>query len=181
MSAPSLENAPSSVASPEGRRILIAIVTGELGDRIQAWREQHDPFQARRIPPHTTLCYWAPAVELEVIEAQVRHAFTAPVTVRLGGVHEFDNDQRTFYVGIEDTAALDEARRRLYDGTHLELAGFREWAWHVTCVRESIGRDHDELCAAAASLTINQPWHISEVGYFELRDGRYETLARWQV
>ena len=51
------ENAPSSVASPQGRRVLVAVVTGDPGERIQQWREKHDPDQAHRLPPHTTLCY----------------------------------------------------------------------------------------------------------------------------
>ena len=107
---------PSEV-SPPGRRVLVAVVTGEVGARIQAWRERHDPEQAARLPPHTTLCYWAPVVEPELLERQVRHAFDRPVAVRLGSVHEFDNQDHTFYVEVLDTADLDAARARLYDGT----------------------------------------------------------------
>ena len=81
----------------------------------------HDPEQASRLPPHTTLCYWAPTVEPELLERQVRHAFDRPISVRLGSVHEFGNADQTFYVEVLETAALDAARARLYDGTHLEL------------------------------------------------------------
>lgn len=175
------ENGPSSVASPEGRRILIAVVTGTVGERIQAWRMEHDPAQSERIPPHTTLCYWAPTVEPAILEAQVRHAFASSVTVRLGEVHEFDNDQRTFYVEILDTAGLDEARDRLYDGTHVALPGDRAWTWHVTCVRESRGQDPGPIREAAQTLALNEPWRVDRIEYMELRVGRYESLASWQV
>ena len=163
------ENAPSSVTSPQGRRVLVAVVTGDPGERIQQWREKHDPDQAHRLPPHTTLCYWVPALDPSVLERQVRHAFSEPVGVALGGVREFDNDQRTFYVEVMETEALNASRRRLYDGTFVELAGFREWDWHVTCVRESLGRDVDRLCECARDLRIDAPWAINEVAFMELQ------------
>jgi 2'-5' RNA ligase len=138
-------NRMTSAASPQGRRILVALVTGEAGQRIQAWREQHDAEQAKRLPPHTTLCYWTPDVPLEQLEQQLRHAFPAPVTVRLGPVREFDNDQHTFYVEVEGTEALEECRRALYDGTFVNLPAAEAWAWHITCVRDSRDRDLEEL------------------------------------
>jgi 2'-5' RNA ligase len=175
------ENAPSSAVSPDGRRIMVAVVTGEAGDRIQRWRERHDPEQARRLPPHTTLCYWTPDVDLDRLERQVRHAFAGPVEVTLGGVREFDNDQHTFYIDVLDTGALDDARRRLYDSTHVALPGYREWTWHVTCVRESLGHDLDVLRAAAANLRVESRWKVDTVACLELRGDRYEPLATWCV
>jgi hypothetical protein len=175
------ENAPSSVISPEGRRVLVAVVTGEPGARIQRWRETHDPGQASRIPPHTTLCYWVPEVPLADLKSQVIHAFRRPVRVRLGAVEEFDNEQHTFYVAVSDSAELDAARRRLYDGRYVALAGFREWTWHVTCVRESIGRDLLPLRAAARDLSLHSDWHIDTVACLELQDARYVALAEWSV
>jgi hypothetical protein len=171
---------PSEV-SPSGRRVLVAVVTGAAGERIQAWRQRYDPEQARRLPPHATLCYWAPVVEPEVLERQVRHAFDRPVSVRLGGVHEFDNDDRTFYVKVEDTDALDAARVRLYDGTHLELPGRDSWTWHVTCVRYGIRGNLDELRRAASELTLDMPWQVDTVACLELRGDRYEPVAEWHV
>jgi hypothetical protein len=174
-------NAPSSQASPPGRRILVAIVTGDAGDRLQRWRTVHDPVQARRLPPHTTLCYWAPSVESEALERQVRHAFDAPVAVRLGGLREFDNDEETFYVQVLDTAPLDAARARLYDGTHLALPGRHEWTWHVTCVRDARRRDKDALRGAAVELCLDVVWTIDTIGYLDLRGKQYEPLAVWKV
>ena len=107
---------PPSDVSPPGRRVLVAVVTGEVGDRVQAWRLEHDTEQAHRLPPHTTLCYWAPELSPE-LDQQIRHAFSRPVTVTLGKVHEFGNVDRTFYLNVDNTAELDQSRRRLYDGT----------------------------------------------------------------
>lgn len=173
----------SEEASPQGRRVLVAVVTGEPGARIGAWRAEHDPEQAGRIPPHATLCYWAPAVPADDpgLDAQVRHAFAEPVVVRLGGVREFGNREGTFYVAVRDTAALDAARRRLYDGTHLALPGRPDWEWHVTCVRSARGRDRAALRAAAAELVLDAAWAIARVALLELRGERYESLAEWAV
>jgi len=173
----------SASASPQGRRVVVAVVTGEPGARIQAWRTVHDPEQARRLPPHATLCYWAPALPPDdpALGAQVRHAFAEPVVVRLGRVREFGNPDGTFYVEVRDTAPLDAARRRLYDGTHLALPGTPDWEWHVTCVRSSRGRDLAALRAAAGELAVDADWPIETIAYLELRGERYESLAEWHL
>jgi len=167
--------------SPQGRRILIAIVTGEVGEKIQAWRTINDPEEAIRLPPHTTLCYWAPTVEPELLEQQVRHAFPAPITVHLGEVHEFENREQTFFIEVGDTEALDAAREVLYDGSIVELPRDRNWIWHVTCVRRSTGRDRAELQAALAGFSVNAPWTIDTIAYMELRGNIYETIAEWKL
>ena len=175
------EQPPPSDVSPPGRRVLVAVVTGEAGVRIQTWRERHDPEQARRLPPHTTLCYWAPVVKPELLEKQVRHAFDGPVAVRLGAVHEFGNADHTFYVEVLDTEALDAARTRLFDGTFLELPGRQSWTWHVTCVRYSHTRDLHELRRLASELTLDCVWEVDTVAYLELRGDRYEPVAEWHL
>ena len=175
------ENAPSSAVSPQGRRVLVAIVTGDPGDRIQRWRLDHDPAQAHRIPPHTTLCYWVPGISMADLGAQVQHAFSRPATAWLGGVREFANDQHTFYVEVSRHSAVDEARTRLYDRTHTELPGHAEWTWHVTCVRDSRERDLPALRAAATRLTLECEWPVEKVACLELRADRYVVLEEWQV
>jgi hypothetical protein len=174
-------NEPGNVVSQPGRRVLVALVTGDLAERIQAWRRRYDPEQARRLPPHATLCYWLPNADLALLGRQVQHAFAQAVTAWLGGVREFDNEQHTFYVAVEQTAALDAARTRLFDGAHLPLTGSDAWTWHVTCVRESHGRDLDALRAAAASLQLDAPWRVDTVACLELRDGVYASVASWSV
>jgi 2'-5' RNA ligase superfamily protein len=169
--------------SPDGRRILVAVVTGDTGARIQAWREEHDPEQAKRLPPHATLCYWAPPVLPERVEQQVRRAFPAPFDVRLGRVRKGDNDQETFYVEVLDRKPLDRALACLYDGTHVALPERRpDWLWHVTCVRESRGRDQEALLAAAESLCLEDtPWTVNQIAYMQLHGDAYVPLACWEI
>lgn len=172
----------TSTPSPQGRRILVAVVTGEPGRKIQAWREENDPQEAKRLPPHTTLCYWAPDVPEDVLEQQVLHAFSEPVSVRLGGVKQGDNDQRTFFVEVTQTEELDHALRRLYDGTHVEMPDLNGgWKWHVTCVRDSRERDLDALWQAAKQLELGCQWRVSQVAYLQLNGERYEEIASWSV
>jgi hypothetical protein len=169
-------------ASPNGRRVLVAVVTGEVGDRIQAWREEFDPEQARRLPPHATLAYWAvvdPADE-ERFDAQVRHAFPGPIPVRLGEVREFDNADQTFYVEVQDTVALDAARSRLFDGACFSFPEQREeWDWHVTVVRYGRKADIELIRSNIDALRINTDWRVDTIAWMELRDGVYHDLRRW--
>ena len=59
--------------APIGRRVLVAVVRGELGEQIQAWREKYDAKHAARLPPHLTVCYRPPEASLETLERQIRH------------------------------------------------------------------------------------------------------------
>jgi hypothetical protein len=166
-----------------GRRVLVACVTGEPGARIQAWRERYDPKQAVRLPPHLTLCYRPPVdVSLELLEAQVRHGFPAPIQVRLGAVFELPHPEAPLAVSVHQVSALEAARRRLFDGTHAVMGGRTEWPWHITCVRYGRGRDREALLARAAQeLALDEPWTITRVSYLELQNGRYAPLAEWQL
>jgi 2'-5' RNA ligase len=171
--------------SPNGRRVLVAIVTGAPGEIIQAWRERYDPVQALRLPPHATLCYWVNDADLEALGQQVRHAFPDPVEVRLGDVHEFTNRDGTFYVGVGDTAALDQARERFFDGSFLTLQGPRDFTWHVTCVRYPDDARREELRLAAVDLAreiaIDPVWRIDTVACLELRGDRYNPVRTWSL
>ena len=172
--------------SPNGRRVLVAVVTGALGELIQRWREQYDPEQARRLPPHATLCYWAPDGEdAEALDRQIRHAFTSPVEVRLGGVHEFTNRDGTFFIEVGDTDALNAARTRLYNATHLALTGESDFTWHVTCIRYPDDSRREELRLAAAELTsqiaANPVWTVDSIALLQLRGDRYEPLKTWTI
>ena len=170
-------------SSAQANRVLVAVVTGDVGARIQLWREKNDPDQARRLPPHATLCYKATVDDEEALEKQVHHAFATPVTVRLGPVKEFEHGEGTFYVHVGDTDGLDEARRRLYDDTHLALTKRAPWTWHVTCVRYPRDPLHNiaALRAAKPELDFDLPWRIDRVAHLELRGDRYEPLAEWDV
>ena len=168
--------------TPVGRRVLVAVVDGELGDRIQRWREQYDSKQAARLPPHLTLCYRPPDAPLEAIEDQVRHAFTEAVNVRLGPVFVLAHVEAPLAVSVHDTTSLDLARTRLFDGTRVQMGGRHEWPWHITCIRYGHARDREALIAAAEQeLALDHVWTIETVSYLELRNGRCEPLAEWQI
>ncbi len=173
----------SDRGSPEGRGILLAIVTGEVGARIQRWREARDPDQAKRYPPHATVCYWVPehldAGGLDALDAQVRHAFPEPVEVTLGGPRIFENEGRTMYVEVRNHHALDVARERLTDGTHLDLPGRDGWTWHVTALRRTDGAPSDILATAEHELAIHAQWRIEEIAYLVLTGDQYERRRTW--
>jgi hypothetical protein len=160
----------------------VAVVSGELGDRIQAWRERYDAKHAARLPPHLTVCYRPPEAPLEAIEAQVRHAFSAPLTVRLGPMFVLAHHEAPLAVSIHETDSLDEARLRLFDATHVQMGGRQDWPWHITCVRYGHSRDREALLAVAAQeLALEAAWQIDRISYLQLGNGRYEPLAEWDL
>jgi hypothetical protein len=165
------------------RRVLVTVVGGAVGERIQAWREAHDPRRAQLLPPHLTLCYRPPVAALEQIEAQVRYAFPGPITVRLGGVTQLPNHDGTLVVEILNAADLDLARRRLFDTTHVEMGGYREWPWHITWLRYGVRRDDCAalLALAEQDLRFDAPWTIDSVSLLELSSGRYAPVANWRL
>jgi hypothetical protein len=161
----------------------VAVVGGALGDQIQAWRQRHDAKQAGRLPPHLTVCYRPPLeAELWAMEAQVRHAFTGPVAVRLGAVFVLAHAEAPLAVSVHQTEALEVARRRLFDGIHVQMGGRQEWPWHITCVRYGHSRDREALLSTAATeLCLDAPWLIDKISYLELRGGRYEPVSEWDL
>lgn len=164
------------------RRVLVVPVAGDLGARIQAWRERYDPKQAWRLPPHLTVCYRPPYAEAAGIEAQVRHGFPRPILVRLGVVGELPHRELPLIVSVHSTSELDLARQRLFDGRFVQMGGRSEWPWHITCIRYGVKRDRQALIEAAAQeLALDHPWIIDTVSYMELRNGRYESLADWTL
>jgi hypothetical protein len=165
--------------TPSRRRVLVAVVSGELGRRIQAWRERYDPKQAARLPPHLTVCYRPPEVPVELIEAQVRYAFGGPVAVHLGGVFVLAHPEAPLAVSVHQTQALDAARLKLFDGRFAQMGGRHEWPWHITCIRYGAARDREALLAAATELALDADWLIERISYLELRDGRYQSVAEW--
>lgn len=129
-----------------------------------------------------TLCYRVPEAPLASIEAQVRHAFPLPLVVRLGGVTELPNRDRTLVVEVLEAAELDHARRRLFDATHAAMGGYREWPWHITWVRYGVRRDSAALLALAEhELRFDAPWTIDTLSLLELRAGHYERVSEWRI
>jgi hypothetical protein len=163
--------------------VLVAVVTGPSGAQIQAWRERHDTKHAARLPPHLTVCYRPPSdASIEAIESQVRHAFPAAVPVRLGSVFYLPHPESPLVVSVHEAEHLDAARVRLFDGMHVQMGGRHEWPWHITCIRYGHKRDREALLSLAADeLSIDAPWLIDRISYLELREGRYQPVAEWDL
>lgn len=164
--------------------MIVAPVTGATGDHIQAWRQKFDPQQALRLPPHATVLYWAnlESDQDAALTAQIHHAFPGPISVQLGEVKQFPNADQTRYIEIKDTAELDAARSRLFDGTHLMLPGQRQtWDWHVTVVRYAVEADMSVIEPAIAELVLDEPWLVDTLLLLELRNGLYHQVTRWDL
>jgi hypothetical protein len=174
------ESGPSATPSPQGRRVLVVVVTGAAGERIQQWRVAHDPEQARRIPPHTTLCYWVPPdLDIKALGRQVRYALEEPVGVCLGAVRRFTGGDGSLFIELAAAEGLDAARRRLFDGTFAVVGEASAWPWHVTCVRSPSEERAAELLAPAEELAHLGETSVERVELLELQGDRYVSLASW--
>ena len=103
-------------------RIFVgAFPEGDLADRIQAVRVQHDVRTARITAPHVTLAgtYWrggpptpeneaATIEQLRSIESQLR-----PFEMKIGGVETFLPDTPVIYLRVEPTPELLAVRKAL--------------------------------------------------------------------
>src|SRR5512138_3219208 len=127
-----------------------AFVTGELGEQIQAIRQQYDPVTARITPPHVTLAgtYWrsGPATVASEAEAirrlEILPGILVPFELVLNGVRTFPGERPVVYMGVEVNKGLVEARNLLLGmfgmdkhndfRPHLTLAMRLPWdaAWH---------------------------------------------------
>lgn len=105
-------------------RIFVgAFPTGELAERIQAVRLQHDAKTARITAPHVTMAgtYWrngpaTPDNERDAIaRLQAVQGRLQPFELALGGVESFLPFNNVVYLRIERTAGLLAARRVLLD------------------------------------------------------------------
>ena len=171
---------------PVGRRVLVATVRGELGERIQRWRERHDAKHAKRLPPHLTVCYRPPVdVPLERLEAQVRHGFP-----RTGNGPPGRSDSSSTIASSRsrwqsyETEALDAARHRLFDERYVEMGGRHEWPWHITSVRYGHNREDLRRPASAwpkPTCAWTPPGRLTSISYLELRNGRYAPVAEWRL
>jgi hypothetical protein len=112
---------------------------------------------------------------------QIWHAFPSPVRIRLGSVAQFGDGHRTLYVRALETEALDEARTRLFDGTHLAFPPLRPWPWHVSCLRNAAHAPFDLIDEARAALNFDVPIEVGAVEYRELQGRTYELIARWEA
>ncbi len=149
-------------------RIFVgAFPEGDLADRIQSVRVQHDAKTARITAPHVTMAgtYWrsgSPTPENEAntierlrsIENQLR-----PFEMKIGGVETFLPDNPVIYLHIEPTADLLAARKALL---------------HV------IGQDKQRHFTPHLTLTMRLDQPKTEALLPQLRQADWHTL-RWNV
>ena len=151
-----------SFQSGQEYRIFVgAFPSGELADRIQALREQHDPKAACITAPHVTLAgtYWrsGPAdLENEAVTiARLLAAQTQlrPFTLTLGGIRAFPPDKRVIYLAVEPTAELLAVRQVL-----LKMIGgdkHRRFTPHLTLTMRLNKRESRVVLTDLQ----NSPWH----------------------
>lgn len=105
-------------------RIFVgAFPTGELAERIQALRSQHDAKTARITAPHVTLAgtYWRSGPPTPENEASTIRVLTAladkiePFEVTLGGIEFFPPGHRIIYLAVQSGEKLLHARQSLLD------------------------------------------------------------------
>src|SRR4051794_6338613 len=111
----------NSTAQGDYRIFVGAFPTGELAERIQTLRKQHDATTARITAPHVTLAgtYWRSGSPIPESESATMTALTAvqgkiaPFALELGGIESFPPAHRVIYLAVQATAALRQARQSL--------------------------------------------------------------------
>ena len=143
-------------------RIFVgAFPTGELAERIQAVRVQHDAKTARITAPHVTMAgtYWRsgpakPENERDTIAhlQDVQHRLQ-PFELALGGVESFLPFNNVIYLHIERTAGLLAARKVLLDALGSDKE--RRYTPHLTL---TMRLDKSEAQALLKELRRSE-WH----------------------
>jgi 2'-5' RNA ligase len=121
------------VTAGEYRVFVGAFPGGDVADRIQAVRRQHDPKTARITPPHVTLAgtYWrhGPATAENEADAVARLHAVEPrlraFDLVMGGVRTFLPVSPVVFLGIEATPGLLAARQVLLEAMGMDKHGSR--------------------------------------------------------
>lgn len=159
---------PSVDKTPGNYRIFVgAFPTGELAERIQAVRLQHDAKTARITAPHVTVAgtYWrcgpaTPDNERDTIaRLQAVQGRPQPFELALGGVESFLPHVLVIYLRVEPTAGLLAARRILLD---------------------ALGPDKDRHYTPHLTLTMRLDKNRTRTLLNELRQSEWHT-GRWSV
>ena len=156
-------------------RIFVgAFPEGDLADRIQAVRLQHDARTAGITAPHVTLAgtYWrngpptpkneaATIEQLRSIESRLR-----PFELTMGGVETFLPDTPVIYLRIEPAPDLLAAR-----GALLEVIGsdrHRHFTPHLTLTMRLDARQAETLFKQLRQTDwLRQPWSVA-IGHLRL-------------
>jgi 2'-5' RNA ligase len=154
--------------TPGDYRIFVgAFPTGELAERIQAVRVQHDAKTARITAPHGTMAgtYWrsgpaTPENECDVIARlqAVQHQLQ-PFELALSGVESFLPVNNVIYLRVERTTGLLAARKVLLD---------------------ALGPDKESRYTPHLTLTMRLDKGETQALLKELRQSEWHT-GRWVV
>ncbi len=149
-------------------RIFVgAFPEGDLADRIQAVRVQHDAKTARITAPHVTLAgtYWrsgSPTPENEVHTIEPLRSIENrlhPFEMKLGGVATFLPDNPVIYLHIEPTPELLAARRALLQAIGSDKQ--RHFTPHLTLTMRLDARQTETLFEQLRqSDWLVQPWNV---------------------
>ena len=149
-------------------RIFVgAFPTGELAERIQALRVQHDAKTAYMTAPHVTLAgtYWRSGPPTPENEKATMMALSAiqpelpPFELLLGGIAHFPPGHRVIYLAVQMTAALRKTRQKLLD---------------------VLGRDKHGRFTPHLTLTMRLDEAVSVALLEQLRQSEWYT-ARWSA
>jgi 2'-5' RNA ligase len=163
-----MDKAPGDYGGTGFRRIFVgAFPTGELAERIQAVRLQHDAKTAHITAPHVMVAgtYWRSGLatpdnerdtiaRLQAVQGQLR-----PFELALGGVESFLPHVLVIYLHVEPMAGLLAARRVLLD---------------------ALGADKDRHYTPHLTLTMRLDKHRTRTLLDELRRSEWHT-GRWSV
>lgn len=152
-----------TVPATNDYRIFVgAFPIGDLAERLQRVREQHDAKTARITAPHITLAgtYWRsgpPTPENEVTAIERLMALQdrlSPFELILGGIETFLPDVSVIYLQVETTPAMLEVRRLLM---------------------EALGRDKHRHFTPHLTLTMRLPDERTRVLLNDLRQTDWHT------
>jgi 2'-5' RNA ligase len=168
-------------------RIFVgAFPTGEIAERIQRWREPHDPITARITAPHVTLAgtYWRHGSATPENEAAATESLLAaqpqlkPFELVLGGVESFLPEAAVIYLRVTPTAGLSAARRVL-----LEVLGqdkHRNFVPHLTLVMRLPQAKTEQLWRAWQQTAWHtEQWAMPVQSLWLMQRGEADTAWRY--
>ena len=150
-------------------RIFVgAFPEGDLADRIQVVRLQHDAKTARITNPHVTMAgtYWrsgSPTPENEAHMIKQLHSIEhqlQPFEMKIGGVETFLPDNPVIYLHVEPTPELLAARRIMVNVIGRDKQ--RHFTPHLTLTMRLDARQTETLLKELRQTEwLRQPWSVT--------------------
>ncbi len=153
----------------------------DLLDRIQSFRQRHEPARAALVRPHVTLVFGLRDVDQSSFCAMSRRAVAGVGRFRVtfqGANLRFDphaQDYKLMLTCIRGDATLSALHRRLYDGPHRSQFDARQpYQPHMT-----VGTNTQKAALASAGAAWSEPLsgQISALEVVRLADNRLTTCC----